>query len=256
MKRTLLLISLWAAFAAAALGQVQPQVALLLPTDGDTLSAPYPTFVWNAVPFVGGSSFKLEVYPVLTGQSKQAAVNANLALYSGPFQQATAVTYPIAAPSLTPGHYAWRVVAAVADNPGYWFSEVFEFYVTAPVQEEETELPDTLRRPVMRMMAVLPYSSVLSVAPRLKFYVSERHQVQNGQVMRFEVIGDNGQVLLDNTALQPALLHGDNFNVLDFSLHIGQELELGRPYRLRVLDHNSDVYWGRFVLISNQHTNP
>lgn len=249
----LLLLLLGACSISPACAQAPFQVVPIQPLDADTLTMPYPTFIWQAVPFIQGAQFKLEVFEVQTGQTKQAAVNANPVLYSHPFITTPVLVYPISAPALTGPHYAWRVVGTIPDNPAYTYSEVFEFFVVYAGDTEEPTDTLPLPEPTGLVLSQQMPTHPAGASSVLRLHYAERYRVPDPPYLNFTVTNSLGDTVATAANLQGVVLTGLNFVEVNFTgLVASGTLEYGQPYRLQALDAVGDEYWTRFVLIAPQ----
>lgn len=112
-----------------------PAPYLLGPVDGDTVTVPYPTFLWaeSITPPQFPVHYRLRVVEILQGQTPSSALSSNaIVQYDNAAITGGAQLYPIDAYPLRKGsRYAWRVQALdqndypVTTNDGY--SQIFTF---------------------------------------------------------------------------------------------------------------------------------
>lgn len=103
---------------------------LLSPADGDSIQTPNPVLTWTpafSTYAPGNITYTLKVVPLLTGQSKQQAISANLPVYTGQGIPMPLQIYPNSAQPLDSNkRYAWQV-QGFAGTGSLGYSEVWEF---------------------------------------------------------------------------------------------------------------------------------
>lgn len=132
------------------IGQTVTPPILLSPSNGDTIQMLYPVFNWSAVSFPGGgvaSRYEIRIVEVLSGQSPEAAIQANPDWFSNLNVSFNTFAYTPAAPLLKKGsRYAWQVSVpyqynqsrgeAQATGNTILKSEVFSFVFNDPMSDE------------------------------------------------------------------------------------------------------------------------
>ncbi len=103
---------------------------LLSPTDGDSIQYPNPVLSWTPAfsTYLSGSvTYRLRVAEILSGQTKQQAITANLPQYTENSVPMPLQIYPNTAQPLEAGkRYAWQVEGRMGSS-SLGYSEVWEF---------------------------------------------------------------------------------------------------------------------------------
>lgn len=115
------------AFAQTAITPVSPQ--LIMPSDGDTVRTPRPSFTWRPTVSRNPPVYQWACVQVLEGQTPTAAMQSNPAWHSSGKLSMTVYTYPFFAPKLTPGLYAWQVYLLPSEGVKDAYSEIWTFVV-------------------------------------------------------------------------------------------------------------------------------
>ncbi|TAE46461.1 MAG: hypothetical protein EAZ89_20085 [Bacteroidetes bacterium] len=109
-------------------------ILLLTPQNGATLQTTSPMFAWTtSVAGTPGITYTIRVVRIEEGQTKQAAIQSNPALFESRKMTGLSATYPLSSPTLQPGYtYAWRVIAEQNEQGVVAVSEVWIFRLAGP----------------------------------------------------------------------------------------------------------------------------
>ncbi len=91
-----------------------PQIRLISPEDGATITEPNPLFQWSITRPISGLEYKLSIYEVMPGQIPQEATEAGMPLFEQGGIKATSLRYPVGARNFEQGKtYCWNVEALI-----------------------------------------------------------------------------------------------------------------------------------------------
>jgi hypothetical protein len=93
------------------------QIRLISPPDGSVVKEDYPLYTWtppSGLPSGEKITYEIKIAEILTGQTKEEAIGANIPWFTGKGITTTSFRYPISAKALEKGkHYAWQVSATL-----------------------------------------------------------------------------------------------------------------------------------------------